>query len=203
MTTSVTNIFSEFIYETENVELANSILDSSEELLSLANRDYRYNHGITTYFSVDQNIKDYKNWKDENLQYFFVWVRQHIENYLKNANIKMPIDYEITSAWLSNMFQDGYHEFHLHSGNGDHICGNFYIFSDPGSSSLTFLRPEYYNDPWKHLPCEKWESVNSLEWHVPPIPGKLVLWKSNLLHGVRTNASNKRIALSFNVRLYV
>ena len=98
------------------------------------------------------------------------------------------------------MNKNGLHEFHNH-GKNSHLCGNFFINCDEKSSFLIFQKPDLNNDIFIDLNYNTFDSSNSLEWKIKPEIGKIILWKSNLIHGVRLNESNNRISISFNVSL--
>ena len=51
------------------------------------------------------------------------------------------------------------------------------------------------------IKSKTYNQFNSLVWRFPSKPGLLLLWKSNLLHSVDYNNSDKRIAISFNIKL--
>ena len=196
------DIFTDFYYESVNEELANQLYKPCFEILTRCAIDIRYENGVTTYLDRDPTINNFNNWNISEFYLFLNWLRPHVYLYLEKAKLKKTLNYTITSAWISRIDKYGSHEFHVHSGGDDHISGNFYVNAPAGSSSFTFLRSDYYNDPWKHLPTEKWSQENSLEWHIPAEKGKLLLWKSNLFHGVRLNKVDNRIAISFNIKLH-
>jgi uncharacterized protein (TIGR02466 family) len=194
------DIFNFFILEEKNLNLANLLKIPCEELLKKCDLSNFYKNGITTYFQKDKNLSDFNLWKDNNFVLFRNYVLSLSYEYILQLNLNKKYQPIITSMWISKMNKNGLHEFHNH-GKNSHLCGNFFINCDEKSSFLIFQKPDLNNDIFIDLNYNTFDSSNSLEWKIKPEIGKIILWKSNLIHGVRLNESNNRISISFNVSL--
>ena len=102
-------------------------------------------------------------------------------------------DLTIKNMWVNHSKKGSYIFPHVHPGYL--ISGAFYIdctekdnitfFDNP--SDITGLRPQQYNE------------LNYEYMQIPCVPGRLLLFKSNLLHGTYAQQSENKITVSFNI----
>ena len=130
------------------------------------------------------------------------YVLKNVQKYLDVLEFdKNNLHPTISAMWISEMYKGGNHQTHNHYDNYSHISGTFYVESAPDSAPLVFYSPDFFHDPFVNLKSKTYNQFNSLVWRFPSKPGLLLLWKSNLLHSVDYNNSDKRIAISFNIKL--
>lgn len=99
-------------------------------------------------------------------------------------------DLRLQNMWV-NISESGSYIFpHIHSQS--FISGVFYIECDAKDELIFFNNP---NDIMDRRPSRINDSMHTIQC----IPGKLVLFKSNLLHGTHTQKSQRKIAVSFNL----
>jgi uncharacterized protein (TIGR02466 family) len=185
-------LFTDYIHKTENPQLADLISSTCIEHLNSSETDSRYTGNKTTFFS--QNFL-----YDPLLVPLYNYIIKESINYAKVLGLDTEkISPTITALWISNTGVLGTHPYHTHS-PGSHISGTFYVLPDEGSSPITFLSKHFYNDVWYNLPFINKNKYSATSQSIEPTKGKMLMWKSDLIHGVLTNNSNTRIAISFNL----
>lgn len=102
-------------------------------------------------------------------------------------------------SWFNYYNKHDYQESHDHEGN--EISAVYFLSSPKNCGHLRFISPEPKGI--NHIYIEK----NPLTWRefkVVPKDGLLVMFKSNLIHDVQQNKSNKpKISLSYNFKIQV
>ena len=187
------DIFSTYLYETKNEELADRLLKPCKDVLKKIKQNTRYINGKTTYYNQGI-IKEYKIF---NLLYEFI--DKHFNRYLEiigcnGENTK----FVITDIWISEMNKNAIHGIHTHTPYSI-ISGNFYINVPNNSADIVFKSYEMFNDVFTSLVKTKDNKYNSNSFFMKAEKGKMLLWPSNLPHEVPLNNSNGRIAISFNI----
>ena len=189
------DLFARKIHNVDNKELAEQLYPVCRKILDQTEYDNRYLFGKTTFWQnnlVKENLNEFKN--------FFKFVETQSIIYLN----ELDIDVEdkkliIKDFWVSEMYKGGCHSLHNHSPSS-HISGNFYVYAEPKSSTITFVR-DGLSDFKYDLKKKKYTKYNSLEWSFEPTAGKMLIWESDLLHRVDQNISNSRIAITFNIKI--
>jgi uncharacterized protein (TIGR02466 family) len=101
---------------------------------------------------------------------------------------------EIGTMW-TNVSKAG--EFvmpHIHPGSV--LSGVFYVKKYEGS------RITFFNDVYDMVPFEgEYNNLSHPGCHYDCEPGRLMLWKSNLLHGTPVQPHGEKIVISFNLKL--
>jgi uncharacterized protein (TIGR02466 family) len=194
-----TTIFSDFVYEDKNEELAWELLPACQQLLRQCKADNRYLKGLTTYYSDNVKVQDFREWEYPVFDKFYEYILSNIQEYMKIMSIHTFTIPKLTHVWISEMNEGGSHEFHVH--NNSWISGNYYVKAPISSAHLVFQRPNFEFDRWSGNMYEQHKPINHTEFNFSAEVGKLLMWKSILKHGVRHNYSNNRIAISFNVDL--
>ena len=187
------NIFPTYLHIDNNLNLANKLLPICKELLSNIDLNENYPNGKTSYF--DNTILNKYNFKELN-----DYIAKELNTFFDNINVShINIKLKINDIWVSEMYKNGFHPLHTHS-PGSIISGNFYVSSPKNSADLIFRRPDWNTDPFKLLNLENNEYTSNL-YKLKAETGKLIMWKSDLLHEVINNQSSSRIAISFNIGL--
>ena len=99
-------------------------------------------------------------------------------------------DLRLHNMWVNVSEQGSYIFPHIHSQS--FISGVFYIECDSDDELIFFNNP---NDILDRRPSNKNDATHSFKC----TPGKLLLFKSNLLHGTSAQKSQRKIAVSFNL----
>jgi len=190
------NLFSTYLHHVNNKELSDSLKGHCDQILSEVQPHKDYPIGRTSYF--DNTLR--KNYQETFLPFTDFVYEQTLE-YLKVLDVKQnEINISLVDWWVSDMQKHGSHDSHTHT-PGSVISGNFYIDIDPGSSQINFYDADADHNILADLPFNSYNCYNSAIWNVPPKEGLLLMWPANLRHGVETNMTNKRIAISFNVNV--
>tara|TARA_B110000503_G_C7125408_1_gene404356 strand:+ start:1073 stop:1738 length:666 start_codon:yes stop_codon:yes gene_type:complete len=94
---------------------------------------------------------------------------------------------------MYSLIQDEGDFLHFHTHQGSFISGAFY-FTSPGDSRLMFKR---YDDN-DRLP-EKWNKINSVQTSFKIESNEIIMFKSNIVHGIPRCTENGKILVSFNI----
>tara|TARA_R100001244_G_scaffold97780_1_gene73128 strand:- start:269 stop:838 length:570 start_codon:yes stop_codon:yes gene_type:complete len=188
------NIFTTYIHTDENIEMAKKLKSKCKAELKKIKFTDNYKNGKTTFFEK-KNLGD-------SFMNLNTYVLKNVQKYLDVLEFdKNNLHPTISAMWISEMYKGGNHQTHNHYDSYSHISGTFYVESAPDSAPLVFYSPDFFHDPFVNLKSKTYNQFNSLVWRFPSKPGLLLLWKSNLLHSVDYNNSDKRIAISFNIKL--
>jgi uncharacterized protein (TIGR02466 family) len=104
------------------------------------------------------------------------------------------IELGITQSWLNYTNNRGFHHFHHHPNSV--ISGALYISADKSMDNITFNRTLSLN---LQVQSKKQNPFNSVEMVFPVGTGDVVLFPSDLTHGVSSTQGNyTRISLAFN-----
>jgi uncharacterized protein (TIGR02466 family) len=107
---------------------------------------------------------------------------------------KEQLDPYISLSWLNYTYENGFH--HKHSHSNSIISGVFYI------QVLEDDKIVFYNQKYKALDItpKQYNIFNSESWWIPVQQNSLLLFPSDLVHGVEKNVHNKtRVSLAFNI----
>ena len=142
--------------------------------------------------SVNVEILDLKEFEDIRL-FIEKSIKEYFENILSPEGNVEPF---ITLSWLNFTEQGGFHHKHWH-GNSV-LSGVFYI-----SALEEHDRIYFYNEKKSaiDLTPKNFNIFNSSAWWIPVKENDLILFPSDLEHGVNTVQLDKhtRISLAFNV----
>jgi uncharacterized protein (TIGR02466 family) len=133
------------------------------------------------------NLDIFKNLKDI--------INGYILHYFYNVlDINKGIKPYITQSWLNFTDEERFHHIHTHSNSV--VSGVYYFNADIDSDNITFYREMYEQIK---LNRDSFNSFNSNAWTFNVKTGDLILFPSNLGHGVNVKkGKNKRISLAFN-----
>ena len=134
-------------------------------------------------------------YKDKNFKKLFNWVEICVTQYCEYLKINSNISKK--NCFFNIYHQYDYQEYHNHS-NVD-ISAIYYLKGDKRSAQTRFTDFEFE----KHkLTVKEYTEDNSSEWYVPFEEGKLIIFRSDMLHCVeRHNLKTDRISLAFNFNL--
>lgn len=186
--------FSTGIRISENISLAESLLDPCKEVLSKSKDHHSYLFGKTSFF--DNGLDLFKNPKFDN---FKTYILNEAYEYLKDCGIDINlITIKPSLAWVSEMYKGGSHPHHSHAPYCQ-LSGNYWIHAEENSAPLCFHRDKGLADIWQDLPLKNKTIFNIDQLELQAKKGNMAIWKSDLIHNVFYNKSNSRIAISFNL----
>jgi len=117
----------------------------------------------------------------------------HIEKLISETTGKVGVKSRVFSSWVTNTKYGEYTTVHNHAGAD--ISGVYYYKTNQHDGDIYFMNPNLASQqtPW----FGRLDSIN----HSPSV-GKILLFPSWLLHGVRTNETgDERISLAFNLKV--
>ena len=134
----------------------------------------------------------YNLFEDKDFRPLCKWINTHTLKFAGELNLKPFVR---RGAWFNIYNKGDYQEFHDH--NFDSVSGIFYLQAKEDDAKSIFV------SPLRDLPYEgEFDPKNKYTWkqyHISPKQGKLILFKSDLLHGVEGQKENtNRITISFN-----
>lgn len=119
----------------------------------------------------------------------------HINEYIKTVYKPLhPVKAYITQSWLNYGTENNYHSIHNHPNS--FISGVMYIEADRNTDSILFI-----NSAYKQINLEptSYDNLNANTWKVPVNTGDIIIFPSNLAHGVDTVDSKRhRVSIAFN-----
>ena len=161
-----------------------------QEKTFLLKQKTRTNNGNRT--SIDYNILENK--KVEKLKAFIKKSLQEyfVNIYKPNSNIKPYI----TQSWCNYTKEGEYHHKHAHPNS--FISGVFYVQTNKNKDKIHFFKEGYKQI---HIPPKEYNSFNSDSWWFNTETNDLIIFPSDLIHGVEKVVGQERISLSFNTFL--
>lgn len=105
---------------------------------------------------------------------------------------------EITNAWINRIHTHDYHGFHSHSSSGNALISGCFYVASPVGSMIAFKSP-YADD---HSPIDpSFETpYNSKIVQYACVPGRLLFFKANILHGYDSHNSDEiKFSIAFNI----
>lgn len=122
-------------------------------------------------------------------------IEGHLAQYLQTVfNTSNQVQLQITQSWLTLAGKGQSHHVHTHPNSV--VSGVLYINLAP-QDGINFYRNE--DNIWYELTKQQDTYYNAFQYFVQSSVGDLLLFPSNVRHGVREVTSNiQRISLSFN-----
>jgi len=123
-------------------------------------------------------------------------IMEHINAYFEQVySPKTNCSLYITQSWINYTEEKEFHHIHTHPNS--FVSGVLYLNADVDFDSITFYRKE--RDAIIDISPKEWNPFNSLEWNFPMKTGNIILFPSNLKHGVKQKeGKNTRASLAFN-----
>jgi len=190
-----TPIYSSFV-SSENVEAIQNEFMYAFNTYKKVDRFVNPNGFQDTHLISSYSFND-KLFDDFNCNTFVKELHSHIKKYLLECNSLLDKEqlnnYVIDSSWMAWNEPDSYTAVHDHSDSD--ISGCYYVTANGDEGDLYFLNP---NRLFTTSFCFK-STKDIISFR--PEAGKLILFPSWLLHGVRRNiTSNDRLSVSFNIK---
>jgi uncharacterized protein (TIGR02466 family) len=111
-----------------------------------------------------------------------------------------PSNVEFINMWINLIEKHDYHAQHIHSTIGrSYLSGVFYI-NAPVGSTLEFGSP--YRDSYSPVkpPVDNYSNYSLIKYDC--IPGRLIMFKSNVYHGYSNHDSDEiKISVPFNLAI--
>lgn len=169
-----------------------------EVMLPNINENVSFNELTDSWLGNPQN--SCKKWNpltiDSNeVKQFKLWVEDQVA--LFSQNYGSVEQYSIEQCW-ANIYRTGdFQESHYHPGWD--FSAVYFIAAPEGSGNLIFENPLLPD--MRPIKTEKTFDLNCQAAIYKPVEGQLVIFRSNLRHGVYPNrSSNPRISLAFNLK---
>lgn len=102
-------------------------------------------------------------------------------------------EFYISSMWSNISYKGDYLFPHIHAGNI--LSGAFYVKSDPKNKIKFFNLP----DDMFPLP-QQFNELNYKFCEYECLPGRLLMFKSDFMHGTESQITDEKIVISFNIK---
>jgi len=125
------------------------------------------------------------------------WIFAQVYNYIAAIGF-LNCNISVSSSWFNFYKQYDYQEMHNHLPDHDDISAVYFLKSNQKKSSRIFFKVD--SDPTLNDPISKsYNSLNSSVVWYEAVPGRLLIFRSNLSHCVeRSEENDTRISLAFN-----
>lgn len=124
------------------------------------------------------------------------WIEHETNAFAKHFNSNDS--YKISEAWLNAYHNGDFQEPHFHPGYD--FSAVYYVQIPENSSSLVFENPTLGYE-MRPIKTSIETELNQTSVYYKPIEGQLLIFRSNLRHGVLPHQNEKpRISLAFNLR---
>ena len=128
-------------------------------------------------------------------------IEQIVNYFQKNRILKVGVEVRFANWWININTKGSFNVKHIHGSS--HISGVFYLQASQGSGKIVFDSPHIFSRSRENASYST-AIVDSLNYYpameFDPVEGMMMMFPSDLLHGVEENKSNKdRISLSFNI----
>ncbi len=138
-----------------------------------------------TNISINNNIlNDVSYLKDE--------IYNNVKNYLNNI-MKLKIDFQFTTSWVTKTFPNGYSQNHTHANS--FLSGVYYPIGDKNFSIKFYKQKSFWN-----IKTVEDNDLNADWYNINPTENSiLILFPSTLTHSIEKNLSDKiRYSIAFN-----
>lgn len=122
---------------------------------------------------------------------------QHVFRFAEEFGLTVDYyDLICRDFWFNIAAPNDYQEFHQHPNN--HLSAVYYVQSSENSGDIVFKNPESIGDMYQ-IPNEIDTKFSYKTAQYNPVESRLLIFKSNLLHMVEKNKSNRdRISIAMN-----
>jgi len=129
-------------------------------------------------------------------------VMQHVHIYTRDVlRVADHIEFYLTNSWSTCHRAGDHSQRHQHSNSL--VSGIVYIDVDDQSGRLRFFKPDNFANLWPgavDLDSADYNIYNSKFWEIQPQNGDIVLFPSQLNHGVTASVSPRdRLVVAFNL----
>jgi uncharacterized protein (TIGR02466 family) len=106
-------------------------------------------------------------------------------------------DLQISHAWINKIQTHDYHEMHNHALGGDALISGVFYVSAPNSA---FIRFKDAVDSYSPVPPTAYTPYNNKHARYPCVPGRLLLFRSDVLHGYDSHNSDEiKFSIAFDL----
>jgi uncharacterized protein (TIGR02466 family) len=188
----VTAYFPTLIYEAQ-LDVDNSKL--LEKALNLRKNDSSVS---TSWFCDTYNsIGKYNIAEDEQFKSFVDQCMDHTKLFAREYGLENPT-IKTRDGWMNVAMQNEYQEVHIHPNS--HFSMAYYVSVPENCGSIIFRSPESNTDMFQLPNGSSFATMKTVS--IKPTSGKLVIFRSNLLHMVEKNKNIlPRVSVSMNVVL--
>ena len=165
-------------------------VDSNEVLKHLENIEFEMTDAsiqkeAEVYISKNHNVLD-------DIIYLKHEIYNNIKNYLNNI-MKLKIDFQFTTSWVTKTLHNGYSQKHAHSNS--FLSGVYYPIGDKNFNIKFYKKPSFWN-----VQAIESNTLNADQCNVNIAENSvLILFPSDLEHSIEKNLSNKtRYSIAFN-----
>ena len=129
---------------------------------------------------------------------FYDVIRPEVHAYADRLHVMAPYSIYFGKPWININRKGASNVPHTHAAS--FLAATYYIKTPPLCGDLCFYNPR--SPILFSLKWSRYTNENSSIWKVGPKVGKLIIFPSDLLHGVEPNQSDEpRISLSFNINI--
>jgi uncharacterized protein (TIGR02466 family) len=106
-------------------------------------------------------------------------------------------DLEMSHAWINKIQTHDYHEMHNHALGGNALISGVFYVSAPDSA---FIRFKDAVDSYSPVPPTAHTPYNNKHARYPCVPGRLLLFRSDVLHGYDSHNSDEiKFSIAFDL----
>ena len=168
-----------------NKELESFALKTEKESPSVNRSNHNGYH--SPYLDIDSLIKKFYN-----------AIKPSVHAYIDALQVEAPYHFYFDKPWININRKGASNVPHNHPGS--FLAATYYIKTPPLCGDLCFYNPR--SPILFALKYSQYSNENSSIWKVSPKVGRLIIFPSDLLHGVEPNQSDEpRISLSFNMSI--
>tara|TARA_R110000787_G_scaffold50333_1_gene120118 strand:+ start:14 stop:601 length:588 start_codon:yes stop_codon:yes gene_type:complete len=139
-------------------------------------------------------LSTYSIHKDNRFNNLNNWITDKIKEYANSINYMDK--YYCKSSWFNIYKKHDFQEYHTHSHHS--LSAVYFLKSDPKKSAKIYFKLD--GDPYVTCPqVKEYNNLNSYKAWYEAVPGRLLIFKSNLPHCVEKSVEKDiRISLSYN-----
>lgn len=144
---------------------------------------------------IQNNIKDPFTIPDIKIQDLKIWIEKETNEFAKSFNSSEY--YQIEQSWLNLYDKGDFQESHYHLGFD--FSAVYYVSTPPGSGKIVFENPNLCLNQ-RPIRTSVETDLNSTAAIYEPSEGTLIIFRSNLRHGVLPHQGNDpRISIAVNL----
>jgi uncharacterized protein (TIGR02466 family) len=150
-------------------------------------------HYFDPYLNINSSLLDYPGFET-----FNSWIKRCSIDYINNTLGYDCDNVVITQCWINDCSKGGSQPPHNHTNSL--ISGTYYVNFIPAMHApLIFIKPKIECKPYLELERNNTACSNDSYASVQQYEGNLLLWESHNIHAYKTNNTDNRISISFNV----
>jgi len=145
--------------------------------------------------NVNRGLQDVFSIQHPEISKFKTWIENQVSEFSKSYGCENS--YEAVQSWINIYDRGDFQESHVHIGFD--FSGIYFIQAPEDSGKVVFENPlNIYN--MRPLTSKKTTDLYTESAIYAPVEGRLILFRSNLRHGVFPHNNNEpRISIAFNL----